>query len=290
MGQKKYTKLMHKIDNIMNRPRLPKLGVVRLGTRDVNGKPTEIKHFMIDTDPAIAQKTREIYGEAPTVIDVAFYTDAIDEAYRCTYQRWGKSIKKGTPYLACEGNGQVAIESNGGVDKERLCPCPALGKDCKKTTVLKILLPKISLTGYFILATKSESNAQTIQTAIDLVYRMTGGLIMRPLRLMRTEGYAEVNGFKVKKYFLALIFDETAWKETRVQKREIENDKMLENAEKKPLMQIRPVVPPFEEDSTRASIYEEKRLKTGRAKLKEKIKLCIKDPRAECQFHKLMRI
>jgi hypothetical protein len=37
-----------------------------------------------------------------------------------------------------------------------------------------------------------------------LVLRATGGLIMRPFRLIRKEGFAELNKAKVKKYYISL--------------------------------------------------------------------------------------
>lgn len=271
---------MPKVSNIVNRSRLAKLGVIRLGSKDSTGKPKEIGHFIINTETAIAERARQIYGSSPTSLDVSFYSDRVDEMYRCTYQKWGRSKKNGTPHLACEGNGQEAVASEGaGVEKQVTCPCPALGRDCKKTTVIKLLLPKISMTGYFILATKSENNAQTIQTGIELVYRITGGLSMRPLRLTRTEGFAEVNGFKIKKYFLALTLDEEAWERANAKRDALPH--ASSDGQRQQLERIKPVIPPFEENSTRARIEEERRQTKGRAMVREKIKLHIKHPDAE---------
>jgi hypothetical protein len=138
---------MHRVSSIVNRPRLPRLGVVRLGTRDGSGRRVECGHFIIDPeDSDIKSRAREVYGEAPSSIEITFYTDDLSEVFRCTYQRWAKD-KKGVPYLLCEGNGTVAIEAP--TDRERPCPCHFLGRECRKTTVLRFLLPKVSMTGYW---------------------------------------------------------------------------------------------------------------------------------------------
>ena len=190
----------HRIPNITNTPRLNKAGVIRLGIRE-NGKPREVGHFIFDIDdPDLSRKAHKIYGEYPRAIDIVFFSDRLEDIFRCTLQRWGKS-RKGTPYLLCEGNGLAAVSEGEGKE----CPCDALrNRECRKTTVIKFLIPNITMAGYFLLATKSEYSAQLIETALKLVQRSTGGIIMRPFTLKRTEGYAEVNAVKTKKYFVSL--------------------------------------------------------------------------------------
>ena len=184
--------------NTPGQARLPKIGSVRLGTRDVKGRRQECGHFILDVaDPLLSGKALAVYGNTPGVLDIRFFSD--HEAFVWSFQRWGIS-KKRIPYLVCEGKDGEAIAHG----QKRDCPCPSLGGDCRMVARMKFLIPQVSLGGYFLLVTKSKYSVEEIQTTLEIARRSVGSLIMRPFRLIRKEGYAEINNSKVKKYYISL--------------------------------------------------------------------------------------
>lgn len=262
---------MQEVQSIMNQPSLSRIGVIRLGVKDARGRSQEVGHFIFDIeDSELREKAFSFYGQKPTTLDITFFSDVIDDIFRCTLQRWGKS-KTGTPYLVCEGDGNTAISEGA----KRPCPCSAIEtKECRKTTVLKFLIPGISIGGYFRLATKSKHSAPDIQTALRLVRETTRGLIMRPFKLRRTEGYAKINGIKMKKYFVSLECHGALPAAVLDSKEPVSHGAPV-------IRQCPPLLPPFTGDQFSISYRNEKRLRRGRRMVKEKIKLFIMNPHSE---------
>ena len=191
-----------KISSIITPPRLSRLGVVRLGISLPGGKAKEVGHFIIDAGGELAEQVKNFQGGEPKELDITFYAESIDEIYRSTYQKW-KPGKEG-PLLLCEGNGESAIEYTG---RQRSCPCPQMGKECVRKTVLRFLIPELSLNGYWVMVSKSEHSDRAIRGTLEVALR-SGGLLMRPFKLIREAGYASVAGRKVKKYFVKLTIAE----------------------------------------------------------------------------------
>lgn len=279
LEQKKKEKMAITISNIRNRTRLPKLGVVRLGVKDASGRPQEVGHFILDIeDPDLRDKSRVLYGDKPEVLDITFFSDRTEDVFRCTYNRWVKD--KGVSRLICEGDGVEAVERG----QKRSCPCPALGKECQRKTVLKFLLPELTKAGYFLLATRSINNADNIETGLNLVQQSMGALTKTVMRLRRTTGYADVNGARIKKYYVAL-----------------ESRKLLP-VTPVPVPEIKPTLQAVRSPEASAAIDEktgelisignilrlpdaatlarqqDRRLREGRQKVKEKIKVYIMEP------------
>jgi hypothetical protein len=168
--------------------------------RDESGRPCEKGYFILDIrDKALTQKAERLYGKNPASLNITFFSNNLADIFKSTLQRWGTS-KKGVPYLMCEGNRQLATSEG----KTTTCPCNYFGRECRRKTTLKFLIPDISLFGFFLLTTKSEHSADEIATQLALASRLPQGLIMQPFRLRRTEGFAQVNGIKTKKYYVSL--------------------------------------------------------------------------------------
>jgi hypothetical protein len=266
------------LSNINNRTRLPKLGVVRLGVKDGSGRPQEVGHFILDIeDSNLRSNAQALYGDKPKALDITFFSDRIEDVFRCTLQRWVKD-KQGTSRLMCEGTGIEAVEGG----RMRSCPCPALGSGCQKKTVLKFLIPRLTIGGYFLMPTRSDNNADNIETSLKLLKRTTGGL-MSEMRLKRTEGYATVNGVRTRKFYVAV-------------------EGHLAMGPAMPASAVPSAVKPHEETSAKGqrvagmtslgtllqppdactlARQEELRLRDGRGKVREKIRLFIMEPGAE---------
>lgn len=257
--------MTHRVSNIVNQPKLCKVGTIRLGEKQ-NGTPTETGHFIIDieSDPMLAARAKELYGEKPNSIDITLYSDNPDDCYRCTYQMWGAG-NKGTAVLKCEGNGVEAYDNAG---QRKTCPCDNLGKKCRKTTILRFLIPSITMGGYFMLSTRSEHNARVIDTTIQLVQKATGGLVMRPMRLVRTEGVANINGIVTKKYFLSLLWTGGMNSASAT----IETTAMTESA---------PAAIEYSQEDSTPTAPDIERVIKGREKVKEKLKEFVKGPFVE---------
>ena len=266
-----------RVSNIVNEPKLIRLGTIRLGIKK-DGKITEIEHFVLDIeDQDIKEKAITIYGKKPKELDITFFTDNMSEVFQCKYQRWGKS-KKGTSYLICEGNGDEAYDSEGNPQN---CPCSFLGKECKKTTVLKFLIPRASMGGYFILSTRSEHNARVFETTLNLVLKATGGLTMQMLKMKRTEGYSTVNGIKTKKYYVSLVWDKG-----------LDEIETLTNGSRSLIAYSEPIEPIDDPQQENADIPEQSSIQTpssddsdrvqhGRRKVIEKLNQHVKGPYSE---------
>ena len=277
---------MKKIPNITNRSRLARVGVIRLGVRDQNGRGVEVGHFILDIeDSALAIKACELCGDKPTELDIEFYSDNLDEFFRCTFQKWGRS-GNGKSLLECEGNGREAVA----MGKRLPCPCPSLGRACRKTTRLNFLIPGITKSGFFRLVTKSEHSTEQIETTL----RRAAGLLNRHFKLQRTEGYAEIRpGVKERKFYVSLILAPAGEPESAgghrhtggpagggfgeaagpVQGAIDDFKSMKEGLE-------RLISPSLEEDFIEKR-HQAQRLETGRKRVKEKVKQFFINPRAE---------
>jgi hypothetical protein len=250
--------------------------------KDGSGWPQEVGHFILDIeDNNLRSNAQALYGDKPKVLDITFFSDRIEDVFRCTLQRWVKD-KQGISRLLCEGTGTEAIEGG----RMRLCPCPALGSGCQKKTVLKFLIPRLTIGGYFLLATRSDNNADNIETGLKLIKRTTGGLIMREMSLKRTEGYATVNGVRTRKFYVALeghyaVPAITAAAVPAVKPQEGTPAAGQSVAGMTSLGTL--LRPP---DACTLARQEELRLRDGRHKVREKIRLFIMEPGAEAAAEK----
>lgn len=158
------------------RPRMPKLGNIRLGIKVATGKkdkhgnpssyPKDVPYFVFDEDLRHRYpKFVEIHGEEPTQMeamippysdncidpDTGIPTDILDTGLEC-YVSGG---------LACRGNGVHAFEWTPDGQKERACPCAKLeDKLCKPMTRLNLLFPDEAGLGGVIQITSTSGHNQ----------------------------------------------------------------------------------------------------------------------------------
>lgn len=282
---KKMTKLrLNNQQNSNNNARLPRIGIIRLGRRDAGGKATEVDHFLFDIqEQTIKDRIFEVYGQEPKSLDITFHTDDLDTVYTCEYQYWG--YKQGKSYLKCSGDGMTAVEF--GKKEVRSCSCRLMGNTCRQKTIIRFLIPKVTLGGTFLLVTKSQHSI--IETTLKMAQR-SGSLTKRKFKLLRTEGFATVNKFKVKKCFLALVLDEATGSATERSNCQSSEKKREENLPKE--IETTITMTPISsiiaggglvlwDDATLVARQEEIRKEKGREKVLRKLKLIIKDHGAE---------
>jgi hypothetical protein len=187
----------------LRRPRLPRLGIIRLGYKETRKRPDGSEytfpraadHFVLDDAPSVAQ----IYGEQPTVLEPVFLPldneDIVaSHNLRMYTQTWG---------LVCIGDGRTARRQ---VDPDRLratgeaapadkntkrpemrtvnCPCPYLESgDCRETLYLYVMLPKVPGVGVWQISTGSANSIRNLQGSMAMVRAIAGGITNVPLKL-----------------------------------------------------------------------------------------------------------
>jgi hypothetical protein len=102
--------------------RLPRLGIIRLGTKQTNAQgktfPVETSYFVLSSE------LQKHYGERPTKLDVLFPSDDINAVLDASYIRYdGKLLA-----LKCDGERFVSIPKTGG-EITGHCKKPPVGPD-----------------------------------------------------------------------------------------------------------------------------------------------------------------
>jgi len=162
---------MQRVPNIRNPARLSKIGVVRLGVKDEHGRGREVGHFILDlADEALQERALRAYGDKPTVMDVRIL---LGHYRRCL------------PVLSAalgDERGRDLVSALRRQRSDRIVPgetaampCPAFGRECRKTTVLKFLLPLSRWQGMFCSPRKASTMPRD-RNALNLVHQATGGL------------------------------------------------------------------------------------------------------------------
>lgn len=184
-------------------PRLPRLGIIRLGTKEVRKRadgseytfPRASEHFVLDDAPQIA----EIYGDKPTVIEPVFLP--VDDE-NIVASHWLR-MYTATWGLTCKGDGMAA---NRLVDQEKLdttgepvpasrdtkkpammqvnCPCPLLESgQCREVLFLSLLLPDVPGVGIWQVGTGSANSISNIQGSLAMIRAIAGRISGIPLKL-----------------------------------------------------------------------------------------------------------
>lgn len=173
--------------------RLSRIGRLRLGVKkSKNGKfyPSETDYFVIDApdsnstsaERAIHKRFIEAYGEKPKAIDVIVASEDREVFFPQAYKAYGAAS------LKCIGDGKTArrLGTDGQFhDVAEGCPgpetCPfakSIGMSgkpgCKFLGSLFVLLPKVSLAGYFQIDTSSKISAIAINSSIETIQKMFG--------------------------------------------------------------------------------------------------------------------
>lgn len=200
---------MSPIKGISDRPRLPRLGKIRLGVKvEEEGKkpfPRATSHFVCPPE------VQAVLGEKPTSLPIAFPTDDPDQWASHYYRRY--SSFRG---LTCRGDGEKAtrwVDLEKAVDKatgelptqdqshprfwpvasretkqtiQREIDCPPLScqefgqKQCKPVLNLQFMLPDVEGIGIWQLDTSSWNSIRNVLAGLNLVKGLTKSVLGVP--------------------------------------------------------------------------------------------------------------
>lgn len=207
------------IKNLSEIRRLPRLGKIRLGIKEVSSKsgnsyPRAVDYFVCNADQstseAAAKAFHEVYGDKPRALDVIFPTEDVEQFFPQFYRRYGSGSG-----LLCKGDGETAVQTDRetGEIREIICnprQCEwAQKKHCRPIGSLLFLLPKVPGLGAWQIDTSSYHSIVNLNSAIDFIRTLTGGRIaMIPLKLVIRPKEVQVEGKKKVVHVLDLAHEE----------------------------------------------------------------------------------
>lgn len=163
-----------------------KLPTARGGTR-----PARLDYFkFIPDDPTEAARFAALYGDRPARLRVCFLSDELEHTFPQAYRCYGGDT------LLCKGDGATARRTLPKADPEIVkCPGPwactfALerGADdrpgCKAVGSLFVALPEMGHLRVYQLDTGSRESVIRLNTGLDLLRRLAGGLALIPVDLV----------------------------------------------------------------------------------------------------------
>lgn len=214
------------------KPRLTRLGIIRLGTLETGEKdgreytyPHASNHFELRSAPEVAQ----VYspnGEEVTVLDPIIIPVEDEDAVAAHYFRMYGGSHAGSPgRLLCKGDNNkasrrvdadrlkatgetepAAWDAKNTVWKEISCPCDFLGKECRESLYFRFVLPDVPGIGVWQLRTTSYQSIEQLQGCISLVRAIAGHVAGIPLKLSLEPKttYSQGRGGEVTNYILKL--------------------------------------------------------------------------------------
>ena len=183
--------------------RLPRLGKIRLGEKEVSqrtGKeyPKALDYFLC---PPEVQK---IYGEKPRTLDIMFPVSDQSVFFPQFYKRYGLSTG-----LVCKGDGETATMHQDGEMIEIECvpdECEWYAKKhCRRLANLQFLLPKVPGLGVWQVDTTSFYSIININSALAMILAVADRIHMLPLQLILKPQEVSPEGKKKTVYVLDLV-------------------------------------------------------------------------------------
>lgn len=198
------------VAGLTDHPRLPRLGKIHLGVKKLSGRGNE---YPSATDYFVVPKViQDVYGEKPRELDVVFPTDDIGRVAGVSWKNysaargkvcWGDGTKavrmidleklprrdRYPEYSQDEYDAAIVTKDSTKIERREIA-CPA--KDCvfakknacKPVMNLMVLLPKVPGIGIWQLDTGSINSILDVRGGIDLVTRLSGGVLAGiPLKL-----------------------------------------------------------------------------------------------------------
>jgi hypothetical protein len=201
-----FTRITGKVGNVEGMMRLKRLGKIRLGLKVQNEKgktyPTETEGFVCPPE------VEAVYGQNPLELDgVMFASNDPNVVYVEKLALYGSGSG-----LKCCGNGTIAERMNEqGKWVQRECPCEFLKTDenpkgqCTPQAHLCVILPKVSMWGYYQITTGSAYARAGILSALKHLQDMVGRIGFIPLKLMRIPTETNKGGVKRTHYILSFV-------------------------------------------------------------------------------------
>jgi hypothetical protein len=155
--------------------RIPRLGKIRIGEKDVSKKtgkeyPKAVDHFICP------EEVKAVYGEEPKRLSIAFHSDDIEEVFPQYYKRYGKSTG-----LVCRGDGETAsaINTETGEFEDIICEgleCKFYEEtQCKRIGNLHFMVLGVNRFGVYQLDTSSLNTILNINGSIEYIKKLTSG-------------------------------------------------------------------------------------------------------------------
>lgn len=205
------------IQGLTEKFRLPRLGKIKLGTKNERGLPQKSDHFVCPPE------VKAVYGEKPTSFDILIPVEDAEQ-WASQYYRCYSNVRG----LLCRGDGgkcfRIVDKATGKIaDREtkeiegREMACAGrecdyyIGKRCKEVMFLQFLLPDVPGLGIWQIDTGSINSIRNINSCAALIRGLYGHIAMVPLQL--TLEQIEVNnptdGKKQKAWVLNLRSNQT---------------------------------------------------------------------------------
>jgi hypothetical protein len=183
------------IEGLSEIRRFPRLGKIGLGVKAQarSGKeyPKEVDFFVLDPPPADATDAAKrlyakfvaVYGDKPKGLNVVLPTENIEDFFPQSYKLYGQNQR-----VRCTGNGRIALrekslfpptsqadKEDGALYEWPECPCSLLDDgDCRRMGNLLVMIPDVSVAGYWQIDTSSFHSIVGINSDIDYIRSVFG--------------------------------------------------------------------------------------------------------------------
>ena len=205
---------MSPIKGISEIVRLPRLGKIRLGTREERGDGSiyliPASHFICPDE------VKKVFGEKPQELRIMFPTEDREQWASQYFRRYSSSLR-----LICRGDGETAmVKADSGTGQvpsraasssnlkeiacsPRTCPHYQCG-DCRRVMNLQFLLPDCPGFGVYQMDTSSFHSMSNINSMLALIDSVCQRVSMMPLSLQLVEHPVQPDGFDKVAYVVKL--------------------------------------------------------------------------------------
>jgi hypothetical protein len=202
---------MSPIKGISEIVRLPLLGKIRLGTREVRDDIT----YLIPADHFICpDEVKRVFGEKPRELRIMFPTENSEQWASQYFRRYSPLGR-----LICRGDGETAlVKADNGAEQllsrerfpadlkeiacnPRTCPHYQCG-DCRRVMNLQFLLPDCPGFGVYQLGTSSYHSMRNVNSMVNFTRSICGRVSMIPLSLHLVEQGVDPEGWSATAYVL----------------------------------------------------------------------------------------
>lgn len=207
---------------------LGRAGVIRFGEKRVhpqtgNEYPAALNHFILDARPEYQEYFKEVYGDKPSKLEIAFISD--DPKDSC-YDRYELRDKAGKLYGLANGKTdeasiylyiknkweEMTIETRlkyGGTTEfmdGAVTHCESK-TGWKRRLTLTFLLPRMTkIIGFFVLHTGGENTSiENLTQTFDSVKELNGTAVLVPFDLILTMAVSDLSGDKRSYPVLSLL-------------------------------------------------------------------------------------
>lgn len=212
------------IEGLSSVMRLPRIGKIRLGVKDVsqrtgNEYPKAVDHFVVQEDESTsalaAANFRKVYGDKPRELRILIPVED-NEIYFSQYLKM-----YGATGLLCKGDANKAMRLDKGTGAlvEVECDteeCPHFQKgECKRLATFSFMLPDVDGIGVWQIDTTSKNTIINLNSDLQMVKVYAGRVRMIPLALQVVPKEVTAEGKKKVIYVLRIDLTRVSASELR---------------------------------------------------------------------------